>query len=195
MSSPKARVRRAPKGGAPTAAPRHPRTKTKTTPVCETGRRTTGSDAWWRAFLRRERSIGSLHGITPIERIGLVRSGVPAAAMGIIAVDMGIAKEKLYVTLGMPRATIERKARHQQRLSPDEGERVIGLARLIGQVDQIIHESGNPDGFDSARWVAAWLDRPLPALGGHRPGTLMDTAEGREVVARFIAQMQSGAYA
>jgi putative toxin-antitoxin system antitoxin component (TIGR02293 family) len=155
----------------------------------------TGSDAWWRTLLRRSHAIGSLHGIAPIERIELVRNGVPAAAMGIIAADMGIAKDKLYTMLGLPRATIERKVRQQQRLNADEGERVIGIARLIGQVDQIVHESGNPEGFDSARWVATWLDRPLPALAGNRPATLMDTAEGRDLVARVIAQVQSGAYA
>jgi putative toxin-antitoxin system antitoxin component (TIGR02293 family) len=128
-------------------------------------------------------------------RVDLVQQGVPAAAVAEIAANMGISKEKIYVTLGFPRATIERKAREHQRLSTSESERLVGIARLIGQIDQIVRESGDPQAFDAARWVAAWLDRPLPALGGRKPGTLMDTAEGREIVAGLVAQIQSGAYA
>jgi putative toxin-antitoxin system antitoxin component (TIGR02293 family) len=155
----------------------------------------TGSDAWWRKVLRDKQTVGSLNGIAPIDRVDVVRNGVPAEAVGVIAGDMGIAKERVYATLGMPRATIERKTRERQRLSADEGDRVVGLARLIGQVSDIVRQSGEPRGFDAAHWVAAWLDRPLPALGGRRPGSLMDTAEGREIVTGLVAQIQSGAYA
>lgn len=154
----------------------------------------TGSDAWWRS-LGSKRPVGSVHGIPPIVRVDLVRSGVPADVVTVIAAAMGIAKTKLYSTLGVSRATVERKVRERKRLSPDDGERFLGIARLIGQVDQIVRESGDPEGFDAARWVAAWLDRPLPALGGRRPATLMDTADGREIIAGLIAQIQSGAYA
>lgn len=192
MSSTKVQGRVATKSGPGAATRKNP--KAKATPLPEVGGGKTGNKRWWNTLLTRKRPIGSIYGITPIDRIGLVRDGVPAEAMAVIAGDMGIAKWKLYATLGLPRATIERKARQRRRLSPDEGERVIGIARLIGQVEQIVHDSGNPEGFDSARWVGAWLNRPLPALGGSLPATLMDTAEGREIVAGLIAQMQSGAY-
>lgn len=97
--------------------------------------------------------------------------------------------------IGVARATVDRKVRQQKRLSPEETERVLGVATLVGQVERMVQESGTPDGFDAAVWTAAWLDRPHPALGGARPATLMDTAEGRTLVSRVIAQMQSGAYA
>jgi putative toxin-antitoxin system antitoxin component (TIGR02293 family) len=90
---------------------------------------------------------------------------------------------------------MERKVRQRRRLNQDESERVVGVARLIGQVEQMVRESGDLEGFDAARWVAAWLQRSVPALGGSRPGDLMDTAEGREIVSSLVAQMQSGAYA
>lgn len=80
-------------------------------------------------------------------------------------------------------------------LNQDESERVLGIARLVGQVDNMVRESGNPEGFNAATWVAKWLDRPQPALGGMRPAELMDTADGRGIVSDLIARMQSGAYA
>jgi putative toxin-antitoxin system antitoxin component (TIGR02293 family) len=97
--------------------------------------------------------------------------------------------------LGMARATIKRKQREGKRLSQDESERIVGIARLVGQVEQMVRESGDSEGFDAGPWVAAWLDRPLPALGGAQPGTLMDTAEGRQIVSDLLAQIQSGTFA
>jgi putative toxin-antitoxin system antitoxin component (TIGR02293 family) len=197
MSDAKAKARLATKSRTGTARRKNPTAKSARRHEAERG--TTSlpptPSAWWKTLLMRERAIGSIYGVAPIDRIGLVRDGVPVEAMAIIARDMGIAKLKLYATLGMSRATIERKARQNHRLTRDEGERVVGIARLIGQVEQIVHQSGNPLGFDAARWFAAWLSRPLPALGGVLPESLMDTAEGREIVSGLIAQIQSGAYA
>jgi uncharacterized protein (DUF2384 family) len=71
---------------------------------------------------------------------------------------------------------------------------MIGIARLVGQAQSMVQESGGPDDFDAAKWVSAWLDRPLPALGGKRPSGFMDTAIGRSMVADLLGQQQSSAY-
>jgi putative toxin-antitoxin system antitoxin component (TIGR02293 family) len=149
----------------------------------------------WHQLLQGKQPLGSLFALAPMGRVALVKQGVPSEALGLLAADMGITKEQLYATLGVPRATMERKVRQRRRLNQDESERVVGIARLVGQVEQMVRESGNLEGFDAARWVAAWLERPVPALAGARPGSLMDTAEGREIVSTLVAQMQSGAYA
>jgi uncharacterized protein (DUF2384 family) len=80
-------------------------------------------------------------------------------------------------------------------LSPGESERIIGLTRIVGQLEALIQESGNPEGFDAAAWMSCWLNDPVPALGGMRPIDLMDTVEGRVLVSRTLAKLQSGAYA
>ena len=129
-----------------------------------------------------------------MERVRIVKRGVPAGVIDTMAKRMGMPKEKLIVTLGLARATIDRKARDSKPLSPDEGSKVLGMARLVGQVQAMIEESGEAAGFDAAGWVAGWLDQPLPALGGQRPAELMDTAEGQGLVSQLVARMQSGAY-
>ena len=90
---------------------------------------------------------------------------------------------------------MNRKSRDQKRLSSDESSRVIGMARLVGQVQAMVEESGDPEGFDAAPWVAQWLEQPLPALGGRRPAELMDTPEGESLVSNLVARLQTGAYA
>jgi putative toxin-antitoxin system antitoxin component (TIGR02293 family) len=151
------------------------------------------SDQW--AFLRKNKEPwAQLYESAPMERIKLVKAGAPAILVTYLVDDMAITKELLYKTIGLPRATIDRKVRVGARLTPNESERIIGIAQLVGQVEQMIAESGDHNKFDAGKWVAAWLATPLPALGGRCPGTLMDTAEGRALVADLVSRMQSGAY-
>ncbi|MGX7004903.1 MbcA/ParS/Xre antitoxin family protein [Caballeronia sp. KNU42] len=69
------------------------------------------------------------------------------------------------------------------------------FADLARQVEKMVAESGNPEGFDAGQWLAAWMERSVPALGGKRPAEYMATAEGRALISRLLAMMQSGAYA
>jgi putative toxin-antitoxin system antitoxin component (TIGR02293 family) len=149
----------------------------------------------WRDLLSRRLPLAALYPFDAIERVELVKEGVPAGLLVLIAEDMAIPKDRLYATIGLARATVNRKLREEAVLNQDESERVLGIARLVGQVDSMVRESGNPESFSAAKWVAKWLDRPQPALGGKRPAELMDTADGRGIVSDLIARMQSGAYA
>lgn len=132
---------------------------------------------------------------SPMERVEIIRRGVPAEGVVETCNAMGVAAERLYEFLKISRATVSKKIAQKSVLSPDMSERLLGLQKLIGQVEVMVAESGNPEGFNAAKWVAEWLASPLPALGGQKPGSLMDTVEGQELVSRLLAQMQSGAYA
>jgi uncharacterized protein (DUF2384 family) len=59
----------------------------------------------------------------------------------------------------------------------------------------MVEQSGNPAGFDAARWLSNWLSKPLPALGSETPASYMDTFEGQRLVADLLSMGQSGAYA
>lgn len=131
----------------------------------------------------------------PMQKVELVREGIPASYVAELSRDMGISREKLYATAGLPRATIDRKLGRGARLSRDESECIAGIGQLIGQAQAIVSQSGGGKGFDAPSWVAQWLDQPHPALGGRRPGEFMDTSYGRGLVGDLLAQQQSGAYA
>lgn len=131
----------------------------------------------------------------PQVRIAAIRRGISAATIGQLSLTMGMSKELLLGSLGLSRATISRKERDASTLSKDESERVLGVASLIGKVQTMVEESGNPDGFDAARWVADWMTKPLPALGGATPASYMDTFEGQKLVNELLSMSQSGAYA
>lgn len=150
---------------------------------------------FWRGVIAGRRSFEELSALNPVQRSDLIESGVPAALLTLLSARLDIPREQLYATLGVKRATVDRKIKAKAILSTEQSEGAVGIARLIGQVAQMVRESGNADDFDAARWVAEFLEHPNPALGGRRPAELMRTSDGRSAVAILVAQMQSGAYA
>jgi putative toxin-antitoxin system antitoxin component (TIGR02293 family) len=132
---------------------------------------------------------------SPLERISMIKHGIRAIEAKRIIARLAIGQGTALRALKLSPATVNKKAKQDQTLSPGESERVIGLAKLVGQLEAAIQESGNPEGFDAAVWMSRWLNDPVPALGGARPIDLMDTMEGQALVSTTLAQLQSGAYA
>ena len=132
---------------------------------------------------------------SPLERIALIKRGVRAREAKLMLAELAIGQGAALKALNLSQATVNKKAKQDQTLSPGESERVVGFAKLVGQLAEIVQESGNPEGFDAAAWMSNWLNAPVPALGGARPIDLMDTMEGQALVATTLAQLQSGAYA
>lgn len=132
---------------------------------------------------------------TPMDRVMIAKAGVSAVDAKSLFAALAIPSGALYDALQLSVSTLNRKAKTAERLPVDESERIVGLARLVGQVEVMVGESGNPDQFDAAAWTARWLTEPVAALGGMRPMDLMDTMEGQSMVSDTLARMQSGAYA
>lgn len=131
----------------------------------------------------------------PTDRIGVLRQGVPASLITDTEARMHLSRQALCRMLGLPVSTIQRRLTQAASLNLDESERLMGLHQLIGQVEAMVDEAGDSDGFDAARWLADWLNRPNPALGHALPADFLDTAEGRQLVSRLLSMMRSGAYA
>ena len=141
------------------------------------------------------KKLSAFYRATDLERVQIIRKGVPASALAQLSLNMGVPRERLYSALSLPRSSVERKIKANSVLTPEQSERVLGLERLIGQVQVMVEQSGDPTNFDASRWVSEWLDRPLPALGGASPADFMDTMEGQVLVSGLLAKSQSGAYA
>lgn len=139
--------------------------------------------------------FADLYAASAIDRIAMVKQGIPAQEVGRLADALATPRENLYRWLGLPRQTVARKAKESKPLSPQEGERLLGVARLVGQLEVMVRESGDPEGFDAAAWLVEWIEQPQPALGGGKPADLMDTNAGQGIVSQLLAQSQSSAYA
>ncbi|WP_375454875.1 antitoxin Xre/MbcA/ParS toxin-binding domain-containing protein [uncultured Methylobacterium sp.] len=132
---------------------------------------------------------------SPTERIKIIKSGVPASKAKRLITDLHFDQRVLLGALNLKTATVNRKAARNEALSPEDGERVIGIAKLVGQLEAMLQESGGPGTFDGPAWLSQWLREPVPSLGGVKPIGLLDTMEGQSLVSQALAQIQSGAYA
>ena len=138
---------------------------------------------------------GRLYRTQAMERIHLITTGVRAADAKKWLEIASLGRNATLKALDLPVATFNRKVKAGERLSKAESERVIGFARLVGQVEAMLEEAGGPKDFDAQAWLAQWLTAPVPALGGVRPIDLMGTMEGQALVSQTLAQIGSGAYA
>jgi putative toxin-antitoxin system antitoxin component (TIGR02293 family) len=132
---------------------------------------------------------------SPLERIDMIRRGIPASEAKRIFAELPIGQGAGFKALNLSTATVNKKARQGDTLSPEESERIVGFAKLVGQLEAMIQDSGDPANFDARAWMARWLTEPLPAFGGARPADLVDTMEGQGLVSAALAKIQSGAYA
>lgn len=140
-------------------------------------------------------SYMQIYKAAPLERIEIVKAGLPASRAKQIISDLAMPVASASAALHVSVSTINRKAKNKEVLDRDESERFLGLAKLIGQVQAMVEESGDPEGFDARAWTARWLKEPLAAFGGARPVDFMDTMEGQALVSDALARIQSGAYA
>lgn len=165
---------------------------TVTVTVSKASKRHAGARA---AIVPSGRYYREIFSASPETRIVMIREGVPATEAKRIVRDLGLEQKVFYQALGFKTATVNRKAKHNDQLTSDESERLLGVAKLVGQLETIVAESGNPEGFDAPEWMSRWLREPLPALGGKAPISFLDTMEGQAIVSDALERIQSGAYA
>ena len=133
---------------------------------------------------------------TPMERVELERHGIPGAVIKEVSKRIGVPAVRVFKILGVPKATVEKKASGGQLLKGSGGLAAVGMIRLLGIAQELVASSTakGASEFDAAKWLGTWIERPQPALGGRRPSDLLDTPTGVEVVARLLGAIESGAY-
>jgi putative toxin-antitoxin system antitoxin component (TIGR02293 family) len=160
----------------------------------------TGAGTRSQALKRDERKLRGLvrdYASSDVMRhITIVRKGIPANAVTVLAGGLGLSKEQLATALDISVPTLNRRARQEAALSTPDSERVSGVVQLVGMVERWAAELGDdaPDDFVPTAWLGEWLTTANPALGGAAPLTLLDTAEGRTLVTQVLGSLESGAF-
>lgn len=133
---------------------------------------------------------------TPQQLVDIERHGVSGHIVKGLATRLDIPAIRVFDMVGVPKATVEKKASAGDVVSGSGGQAAIGMARLIGIAQELVGNSTAKEArtFDGARWLGQWLERPQQSLGGRRPAELIDTPTGVEVVTRLLGAIESGSY-
>ena len=136
--------------------------------------------------------------LSSVESSTLVRRGIEAESVKLMARDLGLDQSLLADALHIARSTLGRKLARRGLLSVEDSAKVLGVARLVGEVDRILAESGDPalmKDFSVVQWVGEWMQAPVGALGFRRPLDYLDNVYSQQIVFQLLGQMQAGTFA
>jgi putative toxin-antitoxin system antitoxin component (TIGR02293 family) len=142
------------------------------------------------------RFIQRLAAATPIEMVEIEREGVPGSFIKELSKRLQIPASRMFGILGVAKATAEKKAARGEMVTGSAGQAAVGMAKLLAVAQDIVTHSTalEAKGFDAAKWLGQWIQRPQPPLGGRKPADLIGTPTGLEVVVRLLGSIESGAY-
>jgi putative toxin-antitoxin system antitoxin component (TIGR02293 family) len=105
----------------------------------------------------------------------MIRVGLPAIAFDGVAHALSLTTDQLASKLGISARTIRHQREKAIRLSPENTEKLVRIARVQRLARKI---------FTTDEAVSQWLASPAPAIEGLAPIDLLDTDVGaREVEA------------
>jgi putative toxin-antitoxin system antitoxin component (TIGR02293 family) len=115
----------------------------------------------------------------------LVREGIPAKTITVLAEKLHVGHGVLSRKLGIPQRTLTRRLSQASVLSPAESDRTVRLARVYASAVEMIGEEEK---------ATEWLSTPNRALGGERPLDLLDTDTGARMVEDILGRIAYGVY-
>lgn len=114
-----------------------------------------------------------------------IDKGLPFSAFERLQKNTELSTETLLELLQIPRRTLTRR-KSAGRLSSDESDRLVRLARVYGRTLHFF--DGN------ARDATGWLEEAQLAFGGISPMEMIKTDVGAQEVERLIGQLEHGVF-
>jgi len=120
-----------------------------------------------------------------LDWVGLIREGIPAAAIESILRVVRLSQSELAQALGIPERTLARRKRDGV-LNSEESSKLLRLARIVTRASEV---------FDDSAAALDWLKSPNAALRGNAPLRLLDTDVGADSVLETLGRIEHGVFA
>lgn len=121
---------------------------------------------------------------TPMEKMELVREGVDKIELESLKDRAGLDYDDLAAVLPATRATLISK-KGKEKFNPSVSDAIVSLVDIYSYGYDIF---GDEERFNE------WMQRPVQALGGQTPFSLLDNQFGREEVRNLIGRIAYGVY-
>ena len=120
-----------------------------------------------------------------VDWVGMIRAGIPAAAVESVLSTMHVSQTELAQALGIPQRTLARRQR-EGILNSEESSKLLRLARVVSRASEV---------FDDPAAAVDWLKSPNAALRGNAPLSLLDTDISGESVLDTLGRIEHGVFA
>jgi putative toxin-antitoxin system antitoxin component (TIGR02293 family) len=114
-----------------------------------------------------------------------VRSGLPASTVAVLAAALSMQRAQVAERLNIPARTLSRRLKTRSRLTHDESDRTLRMARVVALAKEVL-------GSDEK--ASRWMRHPNRALGGKRPFDELDTEPGVRSVEEVLYGIAYGMY-
>lgn len=122
---------------------------------------------------------------SPLDLVALTREGLPAEILSTLADDLSLDRASVARMIGISRRTLSRRMAAHGRLSADESDRAVRLARVMARATDVLGDKAK---------ASHWLQTPNRALAGRKPLELLDTDAGVQSVDTILGRIAYGVY-
>ncbi|MDC6168386.1 antitoxin Xre/MbcA/ParS toxin-binding domain-containing protein [Paucibacter sp. XJ19-41] len=131
--------------------------------------------------------------VGPDQLVLLAKVGLRVRLVRHLADEMKLSADVIAEWIGLPLAHVLTPL-PGKALELDQGLRLLWMARLIGQAQEMVDRAGKSAGFNAPKWMGSWLQTAHPVLGGMNPGDYLLRSDGPQTVSDLLARLESGAY-
>ena len=122
---------------------------------------------------------------TSSDLVELTRAGLPVAILSAIAHSLAVHRISVAKLLGISERTLSRRVTTNARLTAEESDRMVRLARVLALAKETL---------GSIDKTGRWLQTPNRALEGDRPVDRLDTDAGVRSVEQLLGRIAYGVY-
>jgi putative toxin-antitoxin system antitoxin component (TIGR02293 family) len=115
----------------------------------------------------------------------LTREGLPVKALPALAEELDVDQKVLAKVVGISERTLSRRLASGSRLSADESDRTMRVARVVANANDV---------FGNSAKAAHWLKTPNRVMEGETPLSLLDTDAGVKWVETILGRIDYGLY-
>lgn len=113
------------------------------------------------------------------------RSGLPVGTLPVLAEKLGVERRRLARVVGISDRTLSRRLASEARLSPEESDRTMRLARVMAHAIDV---------FGDGKRAAHWMNSPNIVMQGETPLSLLDTDAGAQWVDTILGRIDYGIF-
>jgi putative toxin-antitoxin system antitoxin component (TIGR02293 family) len=114
-----------------------------------------------------------------------IRSGLPASTITLLAAKLSLQRIHVAERLSIPRRTLSRRLASKSRLTHEESDRTLRMARVVALATEVL---------GSEEKASHWMNNPNRALAGRRPFDQLDTEPGVRSVEEVLQRIAYGIY-
>jgi putative toxin-antitoxin system antitoxin component (TIGR02293 family) len=115
----------------------------------------------------------------------LVRSGLPASTITLLAASLSLQRAQVAERLSIPPRTLSRRLAAKSRLTHEESDRTLRMARVVALAKEVL---------GTEEKASRWMSNPNRALGGRTPFDQLDTEPGVRSVEEVLQRIAYGMY-